>query len=518
MGAECVHDCSVAHLAAEVMTCGFGAGQPGIQKAAEWVRTAFHDAATHDAEIGKGGLDASIQYELDRKENLGAALNNTMADIAGSVDSRNSAADLLATSLIIAVARCGNLRVPLRIGRKDASEAGIMGVPEAHSDLSTTKQRFATAGFNEGILCLKEPCKTRRLIASADMITLVACGHSIGGVHSVDHPEIVPGKVSAENKLSFDSTKDILDNNVVTEYLDNSTLNPLIRNVNDTLNSDKRVFAADDNATMNMLADPIYFKAQCETLFGRMLDTVPNDVSLSEPLVPADVRPYIESHQLRKDGTIEFAGRIRVRISPSTGRDPASLKASIIPLYRNGFVQEIAAGRATFRGGTSFGYLDESFQWFEFNQTLSVNQTLESFNIRLNDVVFNNGNTAGYPVNPNIFYQKAQSCSSFDASTNTGNITIVAAFAKSVLSSGEKPKLSIVQKTRNVGNFIPRLREEVITMTRTNSETVDYTYYTASALVGRNGMDTTFDLMIGDSKIEFVPTGDLSGGKVCSPL
>jgi hypothetical protein len=40
------------------------------------------------------------------------------------------------------------------------------------------------------------------------MITLIACGHSIGGGHSVDHPEIVTGTVSAENKLSFDSNID----------------------------------------------------------------------------------------------------------------------------------------------------------------------------------------------------------------------------------------------------------------------------------------------------------------------
>lgn len=70
----------------EVRTCDFGGNQPGIQKAAEWVRTAFHDSVTHDAATKIGGLDASIQYELDRPENLGAALNNTLADISSSVN------------------------------------------------------------------------------------------------------------------------------------------------------------------------------------------------------------------------------------------------------------------------------------------------------------------------------------------------------------------------------------------------------------------------------------------------
>jgi hypothetical protein len=32
--------------------------------AAEWLRTAFHDAAAHDSAAGTGGIDGSIQYEF----------------------------------------------------------------------------------------------------------------------------------------------------------------------------------------------------------------------------------------------------------------------------------------------------------------------------------------------------------------------------------------------------------------------------------------------------------------------
>lgn len=142
------HHPPTADIPTEVLTCAFGAGQPGIQKSAEWVRTAFHDAATHDASTGIGGLDGSIQYELDRQENLGAALNNTLSDISSSVNIHSSAADLISLAMVMAVARCGNLEVPLRLGRKDATEAGIMGVPEAHTDLETTKKRFEISGFN----------------------------------------------------------------------------------------------------------------------------------------------------------------------------------------------------------------------------------------------------------------------------------------------------------------------------------------------------------------------------------
>lgn len=148
---SCIFTNTITHPpSAEIQSCAFGAFQPGIQKTAEWIRTAFHDAATYDSVAKTGGLDASIQYELERGENLGSALNNTLSDLSSDVSTRNSAADLLALSLVMSVDRCGSLKVPLRLGRVDATEAGIMGVPEAFTDLDTTRKRFETASFNQG--------------------------------------------------------------------------------------------------------------------------------------------------------------------------------------------------------------------------------------------------------------------------------------------------------------------------------------------------------------------------------
>ncbi|KAF2023935.1 heme peroxidase [Setomelanomma holmii] len=481
-------------LSDQVATCDFGAKQPGIQKAAEWVRTAFHDSVTYDAATKTGGLDASVQYELDRPENLGAALNNTLADISSSVNIRSSAADLLALSLVMSVARCGKMRVPLRLGRKDATEAGIKGVPEAHTDLATTRKRFETASLHE-----------------ADMITLIACGHSIGGVHSIDHPEIVPGAVSAEKKLSFDLTKGVLDNAVVLEYLDNSTSNPLIRNTNDTLNSDKRIFAADDNATMKKLVDPAYFKSQCEAVFERMLSLVPVEVTLTEPLEPADIRPYITTYQLASNGSVQFSGRLRVRVTPVTGRDQNNLTASIILPSRNGSqATEIPARRATYKGGMSSGYLDEAFSWFEFSQILNASEAFSSFNIRVNDITYDNGGTGGYPINRDVLYQEAQSCVSFDAAANQDTLGVTAAISKSLLGGGIAPQIRVVQRTKVQGNFIPRLKQVVVQMVRSSEETADYVYYTASTTIGADSLSTTFDLEVGESNVEFINTGSIS--------
>jgi hypothetical protein len=490
-----------ANVSKEVADCAFGANQPGVQKAAEWVRTAFHDSATHDATMKTGGLDASIQFELDRPENLGDALNNTLADISSSVNIRSSAADLLALSLVMSVARCGNMRVSLRLGRKDATEAGIKGVPEAHTDLETTRKRFKTMGLNE-----------------AEMITSIACGHSIGGVHSLDHPEIVSGPVSAENKLSFDTTKAILDNNVVEEYLDNSTANPLVINTNNTLNSDKRVFAADDSATMRKLADKTYFKSQCEVVFEKMLSLVPGDVTLTEPMEPADIRPYIQKYQLRADDTVEFSGRLRVRITPVTSRDQNTLTASLIPSSRlAGKTTEIVAQRATFHGGTSYGYLDEEFLWFEFSKTMNASDVFDSFSIRINDVTYDNAGTGGYPVNAKVLYQEPQSCVTYDATTDQGTMNVTAAISKTLLEDGTTPKITVTRKAIQQRNFIPRLESETISMVRSSKETAEYVYYTVSTTLNRDSLDPTFDIEVGDEKVEFIQTDALTGHE-CAPI
>lgn len=477
-------------LGDQVKSCDFGAGVPGIQKAAEWVRTAFHDAVTHDASAKTGGLDASIQYELDRPENLGAALNNTLADLAGAYDIRSTAADLLALSLVMSVDRCADMRVPLRLGRKDATEAGIKGVPEAHTGLETTRKRFATAS-----------------ISGVDMITLIACGHSIGGVHSVDHPEIVSGPVSPENKASFDTTKGVLDNQVVVEYLNNSTTNPLVRNANDTLNSDKRIFASDDNETMRKLADPAYFKSQCEGAFTRMLDLVPGDVTLTEPLQPAEIRPYIAKYEINDDDGVDLNVRVRVRITEGTGRDPASLTASIIPITRNGTLGEEINGRmATMGGGTSFGYQKENFQWFEVFQSFNASDVFDSFKIRVNGEIYDNGATGGYPINGDVLYQRAQTCVTFN-SNDTTDITIVAAVSKTLLAGGAAPQIRVVKKVPTQGMVIPKLNPVVLPMQRTSQETAGYVYYTVTTNLNQQSSPTTFDILVGDSKVEYISTG-----------
>jgi catalase (peroxidase I) len=166
-----------------VQPCGAfkGANNTGRQTAAEWLRIAFHDMATFNISTGLGGLDASIAYETTRPENVGAAMNGSLQFFLPFMSVRTSMSDLIALGTVTVVRSCGSEKssVPLRAGRIDATVAGPPGVPEPQDSLETTTKKFAMTGFNV-----------------TEMIGLVACGHTIGGVHQEDFPNIVHNAVS----------------------------------------------------------------------------------------------------------------------------------------------------------------------------------------------------------------------------------------------------------------------------------------------------------------------------------
>ena len=61
-----------------VQPCGFSTtGLPNRANSAEWLRTAFHDMATAWVQVGTGGLDASLIFELaPPTNNLGQGFND----------------------------------------------------------------------------------------------------------------------------------------------------------------------------------------------------------------------------------------------------------------------------------------------------------------------------------------------------------------------------------------------------------------------------------------------------------
>ncbi|KAF9479298.1 L-ascorbate oxidase [Pholiota conissans] len=271
---------------------------------AEWLRFAFHDMATHNVDDGSGGLDGSIVYELGRAENFGLGFNQTLSDFEAFPNKLVSRADVISIGAILAVSSCGGPILPFRGGRVDTWTGGGTGTPEPQQDLSTLTESFRKQGFNQ-----------------TDMIKLVACGHTMGGVRSADFPQLVPPNPNSVNPVidDFDTTM-AFDNAVVTEYLDGTTQNVLVTTSNATMASDLRVFQCDGNSTMRSLADASTFQSECNDVLTRMLNTVPEGVTLTDEitLLPAKVSAAqltIEKSQLVFKSTFRLTQKINTTAS-----------------------------------------------------------------------------------------------------------------------------------------------------------------------------------------------------------
>ncbi|KAJ7249598.1 heme peroxidase [Mycena rebaudengoi] len=271
----------------------------GRSNVADWIRTAYHDMATHNTADGTGGMDGSIRFpeEQARAENAGDGFSNTLTVLTQSTGRYVSVADILVLGALLAIEQCGGPEIPFRGGRIDATEPNLPGVPEPQQDLDSHISSFARQGFSQ-----------------EEMIGLVACGHTFGGVQHDPFPDIVPDlndPNNSESVLHFDATNTHFDNNIATEYITGTSQNPLLVGFNDTTNSDKRIFGSDGNATMHSFANSAkLFASTCSGLFARMFDTVPSGVQLSEVITPLPIKPQELSLTLDGD-TLKFAGMIR---------------------------------------------------------------------------------------------------------------------------------------------------------------------------------------------------------------
>lgn len=100
-------------------------------------------------------------------------------------------ADIIALGGVFAVATCGGPIVPFRGGRIDAWTPGGFGTPEPQQDLDTLTESFRKQGFS-----------------NTEMITLTACGHTVGGVRDADFPMLVSASTTPGQPhiIDFDTT------------------------------------------------------------------------------------------------------------------------------------------------------------------------------------------------------------------------------------------------------------------------------------------------------------------------
>ncbi|KAK1227835.1 hypothetical protein PQX77_009148 [Marasmius sp. AFHP31] len=463
-----------------VSPCGFSPSRsPSRNGAAEWLRTAFHDAITHDKSTGLGGLDASLMYEMERAENQGnTGLNATFGFFTGYQTVRSSMADLLALGVYTSVRECGGPVIPFRAGRVDATSAGVTGVPEPTTDLETTIAQFEKAGFSK-----------------ADMIAMVACGHTLGGVHGNDFPDIT-GNNSEASFPKFDNTQTKFDTGVVTDYFAGNTSNVLVVGPHET-NSDLRIFTSDNNATMQSLTDPSTFRTTCASILQRMVDTVPSTVTLTEPIQPVDIKPTSLEFSVTNSSTIRFKGYIRVRMND---RDSSNSPQNIALPYKRRDGTEcpectITARKSTFQGGFSSGF-DDQFQFYEFTADLPQTTAISSFNVQYatEDLHTNGGN--GFPIRSEILAQPLQSCV-----IDNKRMKIVAAVRN---DRAQLPAHAVVYvKKRTMGVFGATFERKEVELTSTGTTVGEYTWF--SGVVDVEGEGRNYDLASGDDvKVEFL--------------
>lgn len=272
---------------------------PGRVPGAGFIQAAFHDLGGADVSTGKGGLDASLAWELTGelgRDNAGPVFNNTLTFISRYYSTQSSMSDLLALAMYTAVRGCGGPAVPIRTGRIDASGPGSAGLPAASDSTQRMKDKFGKMGFN-----------------TTDMIKLTVCGHTMGSVHAQQFPQIVTPGSTPDGIIKFDNSTHTFDNNVAVDYVSGNTINPLVVGPEAT-NSDKRVFEADGGVTVRQMTDKQKFQADCKDVLQRMVDVVPSNVKLTEPIQVYDVKPGALRLTLSSDAkTLVFSGEIRVR-------------------------------------------------------------------------------------------------------------------------------------------------------------------------------------------------------------
>ncbi|KAI3577953.1 heme peroxidase [Fusarium oxysporum f. sp. albedinis] len=462
-------------------TCEFGSNVPGTQNTAEWLRTAFHDAITHDAKAGTGGLDASIYWESSRPENPGKAFNNTFGFFSGFHNPRATASDLTALGTVLAVGACNGPRIPFRAGRIDAYKAGPAGVPEPSTNLKDTFAAFTKAGFTK-----------------EEMTAMVACGHAIGGVHSVDFPEIVGIKADPNNDTNVPFQKDVssFHNGIVTEYLAGTSKNPLVASKNGTFHSDKRIFD-NDKATMKKLSTKAGFNSMCADILTRMIDTVPKSVQLTPVLEAYDVRPYITELSLNKN-KIHFTGSVRVRITNNI-RDNNDLAINLIYVGRDGKKVTVPTQQVTFQGGTSFG-AGEVFANFEFDTTMDAKDGITKFFIQeikpstKATVTHDNQKTGGYKVDDTVLYQLQQSCAVLEKLPNAP--LVVTAMVRDARAK-DALTLRVAHKKPVKGSIVPRFQTAITNFKATGKKSSGYTGFQAKTMFEEQS--TYFDIVLGGS-------------------
>ncbi|TDZ73125.1 WSC domain-containing protein [Colletotrichum trifolii] len=351
--------------------------------------------------------------------------------------------------------------------------------------------------------------------SAADLLAMsvvVACS---GTVHAAerDHAPITGLDPEPDTVTHFDGTFDNFDNRIATEYAQGTTANPLVVGKNETLNSDKRIFASDGNKTIAALgADADAFKTACADVFTRMIDTVPSAVTLSQPIEAVDVKPYV-SLTLSGNGTLALSGWVRVRTTEGTGRNESDMAVHLTYTNRNGAGPGDAVIPTTLdEGGASQGLHGESFIWYQFSTPIAAASGIGNFFIHLttpstNTTTVYNNEGSGYPVSDALLYLASESCVNRTSVDNQRAFTVAAAVRKT--RAADPLTMNLVRLVRRQGVIVRELRVESVELAATGEQRGEYAVFEGRTQLATNGWSTSFDLVLGGAqevRVDFLKT------------
>ncbi|KAK7041791.1 hypothetical protein VNI00_009080 [Paramarasmius palmivorus] len=464
--------------------------------AAQWVRTAFHDMATHNVNDGTGGLDASIRFELDRAENVGIGMFQTLTDFNRLQTRVSGLADILAMATVFAYGGCGGPLIPYRAGRVDAAGPGVSGVPEPDQDIQSHIDSFARQGFTQ-----------------SEMIALVACGHAFGGVRKDDFPTM--GLV---NDFELFHGAQHYSNAVVTGWLDDTTPNPLVRAANVDFRSDDRIFRSDGGVTMQNIAAGPAFNSACSSLVERMINTVPSGVTLTDVIQPienkvgkarlfvsSDANELVLTTSLRllnpannpsRTVTLFWTDRRTPSTCPSTGCTSASISA-----------QRITGPDVNTIGASGFDLYGITAWKYDFEAHINAASSIDKFWFEIDEhdgssaTVVNNGGS-GYVITQDqmLFDPVRSALNVFPSAPAVMTITVAIRDG-----SGGSPQISV--NTFDPVSLGPTSLPQVAIVPAALDSSVPpragYTFYSANVGLGTRSFDVNGQIG-GNSFIEEV--------------
>jgi len=472
-----------------VIPCNNQALGPGRNGPGEWIRTAFHDIAT--TRSGLGGLDASLQFELQSGENVGQAFTTTLGFMKDYFTRQSSMSDLIALGVYYATRACGGPAVPVRGGHVDATSGlGPGYIPLVADPPQSLMNKFARMGFSP-----------------SEAVELTTCGHTVGKVHAANFPTVIDPSdpLLVNGAIGLDGTDTKFDNMNAVEYLANNSTDPLISNVvsrRKRTNSDHNLYNYEQNVTIALVAKDTQtsFNARCSRVFQKMIEVIPNGVTLTDPITPYFVKPVQLQLGLNNGGdTLQFTGFIRIRTTDTTA-DPVT-GVSITYKDRN--------------GGSSCGFLgcvfklnkqgitngfDDTFDWYPINGQIATTSGISSFTVTITrasgqtQLVDNNGNN--YPMQDKAILMQSQSCFLSSGDTS-GQLTVTAAIRNDRLDMAASAFVSYLQDTGNSNLPVPQLKSSDITLTKGRCAGY-YTVYTGTYTIpGQYGYAARLDVKSG---------------------